>query len=64
MTVKTCRWPSLTDAQIEALIDERMAARAAKNFAESDRIRDVLAGQGIVLEDRSGAQRTLWRRGR
>jgi cysteinyl-tRNA synthetase len=55
---------ALSDAQIEALIDERMAARAAKNFAESDRIRDVLGAQGIVLEDRPGGQRTLWRRGR
>ncbi len=62
--VLTPKTSEMTDLQIEALIDERMAARAAKNFAESDRIRDVLAGRGIVLEDRSGAQRTLWRRGR
>jgi cysteinyl-tRNA synthetase len=54
----------LTDAQIETLIGERMAARAAKNFPESDRIRDLLAAHGIVLEDRAGGQRTLWRRGR
>jgi cysteinyl-tRNA synthetase len=55
---------SLSDAQIEALIDERMAARKAKNFSDSDRIRDLLAAHGIVLEDRAGGQRTLWRRGR
>ena len=55
---------ALTDAQIEALIDQRNAARQARNFAESDRIRDLLAAQGIVLEDRGAGQRTLWRRGR
>jgi cysteinyl-tRNA synthetase len=55
---------ALTDPEIESLIDQRSAARAAKNFAESDRIRDLLAAQGIVLEDRAGGQRTLWRRGR
>ena len=55
---------ALKDEEIESLIDQRSAARAAKNFAESDRIRDVLAAQGVVLEDRPGGQRTLWRRGR
>jgi len=56
--------PAFRDEEIEQLIDERSAARAAKDFAESDRIRDLLAAQGIVLEDRPGGQRTLWRRGR
>jgi cysteinyl-tRNA synthetase len=55
---------ALSDEEIESLIDRRSAARAAKNFAESDRIREVLGAQGIVLEDRPGGQRTLWRRGR
>jgi cysteinyl-tRNA synthetase len=54
---------ALTDAEIERLIDERAAARAARNFAESDRIRDLLAAHGVVLEDRAG-QRSTWRRGR
>jgi cysteinyl-tRNA synthetase len=54
----------LTDAEIEALIDQRAAARQAKDFRESDRIRDLLAVRGVVLEDRPGGQRTLWRRGR
>src|SRR5690606_14998311 len=35
--------PSLSEAEIEALVAERAAARKAKNFQESDRIRDVLA---------------------
>jgi cysteinyl-tRNA synthetase len=52
---------TLADADIEALIEARRAARAARNFAESDRIRDRLAGEGIVLEDRPGG-RTGWRR--
>jgi cysteinyl-tRNA synthetase len=39
----------------------RRAARTAKNFAESDRIRDLLSGAGILLEDKPGG-RTEWRR--
>jgi cysteinyl-tRNA synthetase len=57
------RTVELTDAEIEALIDERAAARSARNFAESDRIRDRLAASGVILEDRPG-QRSAWRRGR
>lgn len=49
-----------TDAEIDALIAARDAARAAKDWAEADRIRDELAGQGIVLED--GAGGTTWKR--
>jgi cysteinyl-tRNA synthetase len=52
----------LSDADIERLIKERAAARKAKNFAESDRIRDALAAAGVVLEDQPGGK-TLWRRG-
>jgi cysteinyl-tRNA synthetase len=53
---------SITDADIERLIDERAAARKSKNFKESDRIRDLLAASGVQLEDQPGG-RTLWRRG-
>jgi cysteinyl-tRNA synthetase len=48
-------WPheeSSLDAEIEALIEARRAAKAARNWAESDRIRDELKAMGILLEDR------------
>jgi cysteinyl-tRNA synthetase len=53
---------ALSDADIDHLIEERAAARKAKNFKESDRIRDLLAAHGVVLEDMPGGK-TLWRRG-
>jgi cysteinyl-tRNA synthetase len=46
--------------EIDALVAARSAARAVRNFAESDRIRDELAAAGIVLEDGPGG--TTWRR--
>ena len=50
----------LLDSDIEALIEERTAARKAKNFARADEIRDELLGKGIVLEDtREGVK---WKR--
>ncbi|KRD74558.1 cysteine--tRNA ligase [Lysobacter sp. Root983] len=39
------------DARIQALIDERNAAKKNRDFARSDAIRDQLAGEGILLED-------------
>jgi cysteinyl-tRNA synthetase len=50
----------LDEAAIERLIAARQAARKAKSFAESDRIRDELAANGVILED--GAGGTTWRR--
>ena len=43
--------PVLAESEIESRISARNAARAAKNWAESDRIREELAGLGIVLKD-------------
>ncbi len=40
-----------TDARVDALVAEREGARAAKDFATSDRIRDQLAAEGIELVD-------------
>ena len=51
----------LSAEDIEALIAERKEARAARNFARGDEIRQQLLAQGIVLED--GAGGTTWRRG-
>ncbi len=48
------------DAEIEALIAARNAARKARNFAESDRLRDELVNRGILLEDTPGG--TRWKR--
>lgn len=50
----------LSDTEIEGLIAERLAARQTKNWAEADRIRDLLKEKGVTLED--GAGGTLWRR--
>ena len=38
-------------AEVEALIAARLQARAEKNWAESDRIRDQITAMGVVLED-------------
>ena len=50
----------LSSEQIEELIVQRLEARKNKNWAESDRIRDELATQGVILED--GPAGTTWRR--
>jgi cysteinyl-tRNA synthetase len=51
---------ALSDADIEQRVQARTAARAAKNWAESDRIRDELSAAGVLLEDAAGT--TQWRR--
>lgn len=49
------------DARIQALVDERVAAKAARDFARADAIRQQLADEGIVLEDTP--QGVRWKRG-
>jgi cysteinyl-tRNA synthetase len=50
------------DARIQALVDERQAARKAKDFAGADAIRKQLEGEGIVLEDTAQGVRWLRKR--
>ena len=54
------REEEILDADIEALIAERQAARKERNFARADQIRDELLAKGIILEDtREGVK---WKR--
>jgi cysteinyl-tRNA synthetase len=55
------RGTGLSDVAIDELIEQRLQARADKNWADADRIRDELNAAGIVIED--GANGTRWRRG-
>ena len=45
-------------AEVERLIEARRAARAAKDWAESDRVRDALAAMGVSVKD--GKDGTTW----
>ena len=47
-------------SDIDALIARRAEAKARRDFAEADRIRDALAADGVLLED--GPSGTTWRR--
>ncbi len=50
----------ILDEEIEKMIEDRQAARKAKDFAKADAIRDELLAKGIVLEDtREGVK---WKR--
>ena len=51
----------LGDAEIEKLVQERQAARARRDFAASDRIRNELADRGIILEDTKDGK-VRWKR--
>jgi len=51
---------SLSNEAIDALVQQRLDARSEKNWAEADRIRNVLSEHKIVLED--GAGTSIWRR--
>jgi cysteinyl-tRNA synthetase len=50
----------LSDAQIDALVEERTQAKRTRNFARADAIRNELAGKGILLEDSKDGVR--WKR--
>jgi cysteinyl-tRNA synthetase len=52
--------PAVSEDEINALIEARLAARKAKNFKEADRIRDDLKSKGVILED--GPKGTTWKR--
>ena len=54
------RGAQIDAAEIDALVAQRVAARAAKNYAESDRIRDELAARGVEVMD--SASGSTWRR--
>ena len=54
------REPPIPEAEIQAAIEARQAARRARNFAEADRIRDEMAARGVLFED--GPQGTRWKR--
>ena len=49
-----------SEAEIQEKIAARLAARKAKDYAEADRIRQSLEGDGVILED--GPKGTTWRR--
>ena len=59
---RSCPTPTADDLEpaVAALLDARVAARAARDFAASDRLRDELAALGVTVEDTRDGQR--WRR--
>jgi cysteinyl-tRNA synthetase len=56
----TAQAGQLTDAAVDALIEERATAKKTKNFARADQVRQHLLDQGIVLEDTKSGVR--WKR--
>jgi cysteinyl-tRNA synthetase len=55
------REAGLPDSEIDALVQARVEARAARDWAEADRLRALLSEAGVVIED--GPTGTRWRRG-
>jgi cysteinyl-tRNA synthetase len=51
----------VSEAEIEALVAERAAAKAVKDFTRADEIRSGLKARGVILED--GPNGTVWRYG-
>ncbi len=52
---------ALSEAEVDAAVQARQDAKARRDFAEADRIRDTLKAGGVILEDKPGG-RTQWRR--
>ncbi len=50
----------IDESEIDSLLEARQAARAQKDYAASDRIRDELAGRGVAVMDGAGAMRWDW----
>jgi len=51
---------AITEREVSALVARRNIARAARDFATSDQIRDELAAAGVTVEDHAGGE-TTWR---
>ncbi len=60
LTAEADAIPTESDPRIDGLVEARQQARASKDFATSDRIRDELAAEGIVIEDTPDGP--IWRR--
>jgi cysteinyl-tRNA synthetase len=60
LTAEVSREAAESDPRIDALLAERQAARARRDFAGADRIRDQLAAEGIAIEDTPEGPK--WRR--
>lgn len=60
LAVESTSPPDDLSTRVELLLKERTAARQAKNWAESDRIRDELKAMGVAIKD--GPSGTTWER--